>query len=1155
MTDFTNTPGQKDTFVGTDNWDSVSYSNTDKPVQVTLRAAEYVDQARETALIKHLVFNHDSYGPPPDFSNLKPYMVRVARDVTVYVGGVAEDTLRDIESVTGGSGHDTLDGGDGNDTLDGGAGNDTLKGSAGNDRLYGGAGNDSLTGGTGNDTLDGGAGDDVADYGDKSAPVKVTLRGAEDATVYVNGVAEDTLRNIENVDGGYGNDELTGDANDNRLDGGAGDDTLSGGAGNDILSGGDGVDCLSGDDGEDTLKGGAGDDLLHGYAGADTLLGEDGDDRLYGGAGTDTLDGGTGDDTIKGGDGNDTLRGGEGNDTLKGDAGDDTLTGGAGADRFVFASAAETVGDVITDFKAGEDRIDLSGAGDLVFSEDGAHERALWTVVEGENLRLLGDTDGHVDSADINMLLQGVTSVGADAFGFQAALRSGVLDSGNQTGPVTLDLSSHPAIQKARGGAGDDRITGNARDNHLQGGTGADVLVGGAGSDVLDGGAGADTLTGGSGADRFVFASAAETVGDVITDFEAGEDRIDLSGAGDLVFSEDGPRAGALWTVAEGENLRLRGDTDGDATTAEVDILLSQASHLGAADVGATVVARGTTLDATSATAAVTLDLAAFAGTDTAIGGAGDDTILGTEGDDTLSGGAGDDTLTGDEGHDVLTGGAGHDELTGGDGDDTLTGGADGDRLTGGAGADRFVYTTAAETRGDVITDFTVGEDRIDLSAVGDFVFSVEGPRARSLWTARDENGLHLRGDTDGDAKTAEVDLTLSGVESLKSFDLGLMPVWGNALDVSTSEVGVTADMRRHADIASMTGGRGDDVFTGTSGKNALFGQDGNDTLDGHEGDDSLYGGAGADRLTGGAGHDRFVYTTAAETRGDVITDFKAGEDRIDLSAVGEFAFSEGGPRARSLWLRRGEDGSMRLLGDTDGNADTAEVDLHLGVVESLTTHDLGVTTRIAGDMIDAGLATDSVELHVTDWTGVRKARGGAGADVLTGNDRNNHLYGQGGDDRLYGRDMDDHLDGGDGDDRLYGEGGDDTLEGEAGNDTLEGGDGNDNLKGGSGDDLLQGEKGNDVLEGGTGHDTLEGGAGSDALDGGDGDDVLRGGEGADTLTGGAGSDRFVYNTVSETTGDRITDFTSGEDRLDMSALGAFTFSKEGPRGRRPRQP
>ncbi|WP_408939020.1 calcium-binding protein [Haematospirillum jordaniae] len=288
----------------------------------------------------------------------------------------------------------------------------------------------------------------------------------------------------------------------------------------------------------------------------------------------------------------------------------------------------------------------------------------------------------------------------------------------------------------------------------------------------------------------------------------------------------------------------------------------------------------------------------------------------------------------------------------------------------------------------------------------------------------------------------------------------------------------------------------------------------------------------------------------------------------------------------------------MRLLGDTDGNADTAEVDLHLGVVESLTTHDLGVTTRIAGDMIDAGLATDSVELHVTDWTGVRKARGGAGADVLTGNDRNNHLYGQGGDDRLYGRDMDDHLDGGDGDDRLYGEGGDDTLNGhtgndvlhgdggadtlngDGGNDVLNGGEGEDILDGGDGDDRLLGKGGDDILEGGYGKDVIDGGDGIDTVDyswcpgsleitlagaktatvlvdgeeedtlrnieniiGGFGDDiltgddkanVLTGGEGNDTLTGGGGADRFVY-TLDSFGDDVILDFdAAGGDRIDL---------------------
>ena len=58
----------------------------------------------------------------------------------------------------------------------------------------------------------------------------------------VGGVAEDTVRNIENVTGGSGNDTLTGDGLANTLSGGAGTDVLTGGAGNDTLSGGAGAD-------------------------------------------------------------------------------------------------------------------------------------------------------------------------------------------------------------------------------------------------------------------------------------------------------------------------------------------------------------------------------------------------------------------------------------------------------------------------------------------------------------------------------------------------------------------------------------------------------------------------------------------------------------------------------------------------------------------------------------------------------------------------------------------------------------------------------------------------------------------------------------------------------------------------------------------------
>ena len=56
------------------------------------------------------------------------------------------------------------------------------------------------------------------------------------------------------------------------------------------------------------------------------------------------------------------------------------------------------------------------------------------------------------------------------------------------------------------------------------------------------------------------------------------------------------------------------------------------------------------------------------------------------------------------------------------------------------------------------------------------------------------------------------------------------------------------------------------------------------------------------------------------------------------------------------------------------------------------------------------------------------------------------------------------------------------------------------------------------------------------------GDDTLIGGQGADTLTGGKGADTFVFNNESEswitsTTRDTITDFTSGIDKIDLSAI------------------
>jgi Ca2+-binding RTX toxin-like protein len=59
----------------------------------------------------------------------------------------------------------------------------------------------------------------------------------------------------------------------------------------------------------------------------------------------------------------------------------------------------------------------------------------------------------------------------------------------------------------------------------------------------------------------------------------------------------------------------------------------------------------------------------------------------------------------------------------------------------------------------------------------------------------------------------------------------------------------------------------------------------------------------------------------------------------------------------------------------------------------------------------------------------------------------------------------------------------------------------------------------------------MTGGIGFDVLKGGSGFDRIVGGFGADQLTGGFGQDLFVWNARQEG-GDRITDFTRGQDKL-----------------------
>ena len=150
---------------------------------------------------------------------------------------------------------------------------------------------DQYDGGTGFNTIQGGTSSDTLMVSNNLANlINIQVLDAGDLTLTQNIVlgtsGNDTLNfaamtvNGFILDGGAGNDSITGTAGNDAMRGGAGNDTLIGGNGNDALDGGAGADLLNG---------GLGDDV---YLLASRLQGDNdqitdagGADRVYFGAG------------------------------------------------------------------------------------------------------------------------------------------------------------------------------------------------------------------------------------------------------------------------------------------------------------------------------------------------------------------------------------------------------------------------------------------------------------------------------------------------------------------------------------------------------------------------------------------------------------------------------------------------------------------------------------------------------------------------------------------------------------------------------------------------------------------------------------------------------------------------------------------------------
>jgi Ca2+-binding RTX toxin-like protein len=211
-------------------------------------------------------------------------------------------------------------------------------------------------------------GTDVLDFRALSTALTLNLGLSTIQTVSTNRtLVLHSVTAFENVIGGSGNDQLTGNGLANVLTGGAGNDTLAGRGGDDTLIGGRGDDnyvfnnAFAAEADTVTERPGEGTDTLN-FAGLTTAVtlnlgsntiqlihtnrtltlnsgsvienvaGGSGGDILIGNALNNTFTGNGGNDVLVGNDGDDTLNGGNGRDILIGGNGRDTLLGGSDDD-------------------------------------------------------------------------------------------------------------------------------------------------------------------------------------------------------------------------------------------------------------------------------------------------------------------------------------------------------------------------------------------------------------------------------------------------------------------------------------------------------------------------------------------------------------------------------------------------------------------------------------------------------------------------------------------------------------------------------------------------------------------------------------------------------------------------------------------------------
>ena len=587
------------------------------------------------------------------------------------------------------------------------------------------------------------------------------------------------------------------------------------------------------------------------------LIGTDGNDSIESGRTDDYIVGGLGDDTLKGDGGDDIYAWnlGDGDDIIEdqqrhiNNSLNDKLLLGPGIDtnNIVLTRTLADPEDLVVSVSGQPGSITLQRHFESIGALNSAtyeieqlqfNDGTTWTAAHLENL-LLVPTSGDdlllgyrheetIDGGDGNDTIYGgsqgddtlIGGNGDDLIDQREAssIRAdNVIDGGAGNDTIYGDFGE----DSIDGGSGNDVIDGGFENDTISGGDGNDSIDGGSGSggfgrDVIDGGAGQDTLTGEGSDDTFIFSGLTHSTAaapDQITDFEVGDDLLDVSNLGFTTLTTNGTTgAGELRLEYESGTNRTfvrtnQGDfefyLDGDytGTLTAADFIFDDDTLPGGG--GDTIVGTAGD-DSLTGTAADEL-IQGLGGNDTingdtvggsggadtieggdgkdfvqlwngdglAYGGNDKDTLLGANGNDTLEGDDGNDKLQGNKGNDSLVGGNGNDNMLGKADDDILKGGADHDIMDGGSGNDFLLASSGNDTvfgdLGDDTLDGGSGTDTMAGQAGVDLLTG--GSEADIFWwfatTDSQGNGAQYDTLTDFEAGLDLLNVSIAGFTTL----------------------------------------------------------------------------------------------------------------------------------------------------------------------------------------------------------------------------------------------------------------------------------------------------------------------------------------------------------------------------------------------------